>query len=719
MKDDTKVAVQNESLVAFDTLVDMLRQRAEISPAKLAYEFINNDGTIDSCTYAELDARACAIGRVLQRHVARDRRALLLYSTNQDFLSAFFGCLYAGIVAVPMPPLKKNRRINRFRAVLCDTQASIVLTTAKEAATGNIQEASQEDKVAVIATDTIAAQKAYTWEVPPADGDSIAFLQYTSGSTGMPKGVINRHDNILCNLQMIADACKIDESSRTVSWLPYYHDMGLIGAMLVPMYVGTPCRLMSPEAFVKDPAVWLKHISDSKATYSVGPSFAYDLCVRAISESELKQLDLSSWKIAFNGAEPVKAEAMERFAEKFAQCGFRKETFYPCYGMAEAALIISGGPPNRLPVINMLDASALQHRHVRIATASDASTTVKQVVGCGHPVNGAEIVIVDPDTRRRCPDNHVGEIWVSAPSIAAGYWNQAELTHETFHARLDGSERNFLRTGDLGYLRDNELFWTGRLKDLLIIRGRNIYPQDVESVAESSHPMLRSNGAAAFPMEGEDGSGERLAVACEIERKYMRKLDATAVVKAIRKSIVDEFEISPGAIVLVKPGGLPRTSSGKLRRSECSQLFAQQRFDALHVDQGQELEAALAQIWREVLGTDTADRQDNFFDLGGDSLLAAQLVSRLRQLLDVEVPLREVFAQPSLAALSQVVSRAVASSQPEMERADRTKPLPASLAQRRLWFLEQLGGLGSAYHIAGAVLLRGELDVQALQASLD
>lgn len=561
------------------TLVEMLRWRADSQPDAIAYRFTGDNGLDVPLTYSVLDRRARAIGEALRQRGAFGKPVILLYPSGLDFIAAFFGCLYAGAIGVPVYPPRKSQKIAQFRAIMREAGALIVLTASSK----KIADIVGEEEVTTIDTNLLSDSIAEAWKMPSIGPDSIAFLQYTSGSTGSPKGVINLHGNVLRNLEMISQAFDLNSSSRGVSWLPMYHDMGLIGGVLQPVYSGVHISLMSPEGFTKRPGNWLKLISESRATVSGGPSFAFDICERTVTEAELRDLDLSTWQVAFNGAEPIRADVLERFARKFERCGFRKEAFFPCYGMAEASLFISGGPTNCSPRAVSLDAYELQHNRVMPALPGKRSVTA---VSCGRPGLGVEVQIVDPSTRRRCLPNLVGEIWVSAPSVAAGYWNSPQVTQDVFRAMLADSGGEFLRSGDMGYVHDGELFVTGRLKDMLIVRGRNIYPQDVESVAQRSDPALRGGTAAVFSIVTDDGR-ECLAVACEVDRKHLRRPNIPRIVAAIRRSVVETHDVAVDVVVLLRPGELPRTSSGKIRRAECKRLLLSEEFNAIAIDRGE------------------------------------------------------------------------------------------------------------------------------------
>lgn len=580
------------------TLVELLRWRGTHQPDRLAYTFLVDGESVESSlTYGELDRQAQAIGATLQRMGATGERVLLLYPSGLEYIAAFFGCLYAGAIAVTAYPPHFNRSLDRIEAIVADAQASVALTTsAFLAKTAQwFVEAPDLATLCWLATDTLEATED-TWQEPRIDSTSLAFFQYTSGSTGTPKGVMLSHANLLHNVSMLQSTGRHTEDDVVVGWLPLYHDMGLIGTILHPLYVGCPSILMAPIAFLQRPYRWLQAISRYGATISCGPNFAYDLCVRKITPTQRATLDLSSWKMAFNGAEPIRHDTLERFAQTFASCGFRPEVFYPCYGLAEATLIVTGGQQAIPPVIHTVQTSALEQQQIAIPASNMAAA--HSLIGCGQALSAQQrVVIVDPDSQTLCPPDHIGEIWVAGPSVAQGYWNRPAETAETFQAYLLTGEGPFLRTGDLGFLHAGELFITGRRKDVIIIRGSNHYPQDIELTVERSHPALRPNCGAAFSVDI-DGE-ERLVVVQEVERRSQpsrshdperrrvtvepdlqpaqpQKLDLDQVISGIRQTVAEHHGVQPYAVLLLRVGSIPKTSSGKIQRRACRAAYLEQ-----------------------------------------------------------------------------------------------------------------------------------------------
>ncbi|HCF29538.1 MAG TPA: AMP-dependent synthetase, partial [Cyanobacteria bacterium UBA11049] len=551
------------------TLVNLLRDRAIQHPNQVPYTFLVDGETESfSLTYKKLDEKVRAIAALLQSRKASGERALLLYPPGLEFIAAFFGCLYAGVIAVPMYPPRGKQKITRLQAIAQDARAMFALTTTS-IMTKLAQSFKNEPELAAlrcIATDDIAEDLANDWVFPEIANNSLALLQYTSGTTGNPKGVMVNHGNLLDNSASIYQAFEHTSESRGVIWLPPHHDMGLIGGVLQPIYGNCSVTLMPPEAFLQKPFRWLKAISNDKATTSGGPNFAYELCVLKITPQQRQQLNLSSWEVAFNGAEPIRAETIERFSETFADCGFKRSAFYPCYGMAETTLIVSGGVKAEPPVICFVQENAFNQS--LIVSTTSKSEDAKTIVGVGQSSLAQKIAIANLESLTRCREGEIGEIWVAGRSVADGYWKKPQETQHTFKAHLrDTQEGPFLRTGDLGFLLDGELFVTGRLKDMIIIRGQNHYPQDLEGTVQSSHRALRPNCGAAFSVE-EEGV-EQLVIVQEIERNYLRQLDVDEVVRAIRQEVSEQHQLQVYAVVLLKTASIPKTSSGKIQRHAC------------------------------------------------------------------------------------------------------------------------------------------------------
>ncbi|MBQ3389163.1 MAG: aminotransferase class I/II-fold pyridoxal phosphate-dependent enzyme [Thermoguttaceae bacterium] len=564
------------SIFDHSNLVKLIQFRAAVQPNDTAFLYLKDGvgepGQEVRLTYKELDERCRALGGWLQQNHYEGKRILLLYPPGLDFIIGFFGCLYAGATAVPIYPPTKNRKMLRIQAVADSAEASLALTVEEtmKRVRELINETPDLKRIAWLTTDVLPVGYEEKWSDPNLDSDALAFLQYTSGSTGNPKGVMITHGNMLHNSLLISTGFEHTRSHSGVFWLPSYHDMGLIGGIIQPIYCGRPNVIMSPMSFMLKPFRWLAAISKYRATTSGGPNFAYDYCIKGIREEVLDRLDLSCWQVAFNGAEPVQAETMERFAKKFERCGFRYEAFYPCFGLAEGTLIVTGGQKSQAPIIKNVDADSLAAGSV--VDAIPGTDRVRQLVSSGRIILDQTVRIVDPETKKVCPDNKVGEIWTSSPSVAKGYWKNPAATEETFHAYTsDTKEGPFMRTGDLGFMSGGELFVTGRIKDLIILRGVNVYPQDIEATAQHTVPdLLRVNAGGAF-MVGADNE-EKLVLIQEVERRF-KEGDEKRIFPEIRKAIAIEHEVPIDTIVLVRSGSVPKTSSGKVQRHACREGF--------------------------------------------------------------------------------------------------------------------------------------------------
>jgi acyl-CoA synthetase (AMP-forming)/AMP-acid ligase II len=492
----------------------VLRWRAAHTPGATSHIFLaDGERELPPLSYAELDRSARAIAARVRQECAPGDRVLLLYPPGLEFVAAFFGCLSAGVVAVPAYPPRNKSHMPRIQAILADAGASLALTTAKTLAglRGN-----EEDLPGLrwLATDTVPLELADAWVPEDHDEHALAFLQYTSGSTGTPKGVMVSHRNILYNSLYIQQSFSLSQQSVSVSWLPSFHDMGLIDGVIQPLYTGFPGVLLPPVSFIQKPLRWLQAVTRYRGTHGGGPNFGYDLCTQKVTDEQRAELDLSSWRSAYNGAEPVRPHTIRQFTECFAPCGFGSKTFYPCYGLAETTLMVTGGHVTLDPVMLSVDKTALEQGRALPPTSPERGI---ELVGSGKAILETQALIVDPESGIECAEGLVGEVWLSGPTLCQGYWHREKETQEAFGARLAGSDAGpFLRTGDLGFLKDGELFVSGRIKDLIIVRGRNLYPQDVEWVAEEAHPALRAGCGAAFSVE-KDGE-ERLVVVQELER---------------------------------------------------------------------------------------------------------------------------------------------------------------------------------------------------------
>ena len=643
------------------TLLDVARHRAQLHPERLAFDYcrFSPEGEQHSqLTYLELDVKARAIAASLQRQGAAGERVLVLCPSGVDFVAAFFGCIYAGATAVPVHPPVRSRVVGRVASILRDVDAGFVLATAASQTElkSAVDSLADGNSLRWCAVDDISGDTAAEWVAPDLDPSTIALLQYTSGSTNTPKGVMVTHANLLHNLETIARAGSDDTG---VFWLPLHHDMGLIGGALEPLFLGGTSYFMPPEAFIERPMRWLEAMSRHRAAITTAPNFAYELCIERSTPEERAALDLSNWSTAMCGAEPVRAATLHRFADAFASAGFRPETFLPVYGLAEATLLVSAGSKADVPVVRHVDGVAM--RENRVVDVEPGHPSATSFVGCGRTHHGHEIAIVDPVALQPCRVGEVGEIWLAGGSVAAGYWRRSAETEQTFQAFLPDGRGPFLRTGDLGFQLDGELFVTGRLKDLIIIRGRNYYPEDIETHVQDSQPGLLRGRGACFSVTPESSSDEQLVVVQEVDRSLIGETDTSDVIDVIRAAVTEHHQIRPDAVVLVDLLQIPTTSSGKIRRNKCRQsfldgelqVFAQWRApvpDALRANASADTPAhggprageiaawLVSQLSRELgLVPEEIDTGEPFAQYGLDSIHAIRLTAALAAWLGHEL----------------------------------------------------------------------------------
>ncbi|MEG4144516.1 amino acid adenylation domain-containing protein [Microcoleus sp. Pol12B5] len=746
----------NQLTESCTNLVELLQNRALHQPEQKYTFLLDGKTETASLTYRELDAIARSHASRLQTLGVTGERALLLLPPGLDYLAAFFGCLYAKVIAVPLYPPKLKRNLAKISAIALDAGATIAIAPARHLENlEQLCDRAPELKAMRWLSAEVLSDDGEKWQQPPIDPDSVAYLQYTSGSTSTPKGVMVSHANVLYNIEYIHRGFDHDSESVAVTWLPPFHDMGLIDGLLKPLYLGIPSYFMPPAAFIQNPMCWLETISRYKATHSGGPNFAYDLCASKISKilgDGKKKLDLSSWRVAYNGAEPIHKETLERFTKAFEPCGFHADAFCPAYGMAETTLKIatvrSGATPTFLPV----DAGALENNH--IVEIVEGEGGARTLVGCGFPEFGTKVAIVNPESLTQCQPQEVGEIWVAGETVARGYWNRPEETEKTFQAYLsDTSEGPFFRTGDLGFLRDRELFITGRLKDLIIIRGRNLYPQDIERTAERSHPSLRQGAIAAFSVEvaGE----EQLVIVPELQSRKAPD-NAEEIISAIRSRIAQEYEVQVYGVVLIKPGSIPKTTSGKIQRRAAYADFLADNLevvassvlelaDSVEIDNQLTREILLkaeleerqslleAYLWQQVnrrgihspansqsrLKPTEIDQPLSSFGL--DSLRIFELKNQIESDLGVTVSVADLFEDRSIARLAvQILEQLTGNTKAAViEPVSRSRHLPLSFAQERLWFFDQLEPGNPFYNLCGAVRVTGQLNAEALRQSIE
>jgi acyl-CoA synthetase (AMP-forming)/AMP-acid ligase II/acyl carrier protein len=700
----------SEKLATFTNIAEILSFRAQADSHDRGYTFLaDGEHEKEHYSFRELDRRAKVIGAFLQDSGFVGKQVLLLYQPGLEFLAGFFGCLYCGAVAVPAYPPRANKHSSRIQAIVNDADVRVVLTSSSLLPKLESQNllGSQLTPLRLIATDTLIEYQGSSWNPPVVDRNFLAFLQYTSGSTGSPKGVMVSHENLIQNQRMIQKAFGHTEDSIIVGWLPLFHDMGLVGNILQPLWLGTPCILMSPTAFLQKPVRWLQAISSYRATTSGGPNFAYDLCVRTITPEQQENLNLSSWDLAFNGAEPIHAKTLERFAKRFGPQGFRKSSLTPCYGLAEGTLLVTSGPKAQGPKVISLQNKGLQN-NLGLPVKEDQVDSY-DVVSSGKPWLEGKIAIVHPETGNQCKDGQVGEVWIQGPHVAQGYWNQPDITRDIFMAYIKNSEEApYLRSGDLGFVKDGELYVTGRLKDLIIIRGLNHYPQDIERTVAQSHPALRSGGGAAFTVEVHEE--EQLVVIQEVERAQLKKINVDQIIGLIRERISESHELQVHRIVLLKPGSVPKTSSGKIQRQECRTQFLRQEWsvvgtwgpqpgeqsseiairehqkvepfsrDSQSYDQKDIEEFIIRRLsyWLKV-PTQNLDVEETFAHYGLDSSMAVSLIGEVGDYLQTQLDPTIIWDYPNIRSVAKYLHEEISSGRNASDAESESDFVPNTL----------------------------------------
>ncbi|WP_146150047.1 non-ribosomal peptide synthetase, partial [Caballeronia novacaledonica] len=715
-----------------DNMIERLRELAATRGGDTALVVVDANGNT-AWTYTQLDAYAVRVATWLRRAGAAGERALLLMDSGADYVASFFGCLYARTVAVPAypPETLRAQHLARLSAIASDADARFVLTT--HALTERYREAfaSIAPNARVIEVDALDASESAIEAAHVASAE-LAFLQYTSGSTSTPKGVMVTHGCLWANEIAIRERLGVTAHDVFVSWLPLYHDMGLIGSMSQPIFSGIPLVLMSPQYFLERPVRWLEAISRHRGTISGGPDFSYRLCADRIGDDQLAALDLSSWRVAFSGSEPVRHATLDAFVERFAPRRFDARALYPCYGLAEATLLATGVQRGAGMTAASLRADALERGIAERAEASDVT-----LVSCGVPPTDHAVMIVHRESGAALPDGVIGEIWVSGPSVTAGYWRRPEATAESF---VERAGVRWLRTGDLGFLLDEGLYVAGRVKDLLIVRGRNLYPQDLELAIERDVELVRRGRVAAFAVQV-DGA-ECIGVAAEVSRSVRKLVTADVLASAVSEAVALACGEPAAAVVLLEPGALPKTSSGKVQRAACVKRFADRSLDAYAwfvkgaridgvttAEQPREtfndIEMQLAAIWRKALDAAPASRDDSFFRLGGNSLAAVRVAADVSAQWKIAYDARDVFTATSLGAAAAEIGKRIAAGaslrktpfvrlSPEQRRIVR-----ASHAQRALWMTWAHDPDSNAYNMSGVLSIDGPLQPDAMQRAFD
>ncbi|MFF4505312.1 AMP-binding protein [Streptomyces sp. NPDC001401] len=742
-----------EQLVVSRTVSELLRERTRERPDVVGYTYLTDgEAERETLSHADLDRRASAIAAALHAAgAAPGDRALLLLAPGLDYVAAFFGCLYAGVVAVPSyppDPFRPERTLPRLIGVVDDADPVTALTTSDLLGfiDGLGEHAPPLRKLRWIAVDAVPDETAAPVAVDPG---ATALLQYTSGSTAAPRGVMVSHENLLHNLGMIQGYFGTDPDTQALIWLPPYHDMGLIGGLLQPLYAGCPVTLLSPLHFLEQPMRWLRMISSLGVTISGGPNFAYELCSRRATPEEVDQLDLSTWQVAFNGAEPIRPTTLDRFAAVFGPAGFRSDAFLSCYGLAEATLIVSGTERGKPVPRVQVDRDALAG-HTAAAPGEGGEVSL---VSCGSGAADQEIAIVDVGTGRRCPDGMVGEIWVTGPSVARGYWRRPEATERVFGARLAGEDAGYLRTGDLGFRLEGRLVVTGRRKDLLVVRGRNHYPHDIEYTAEHAHPGLRVGCSAAFQVP-DDRDEDRLVLVMEV-RGASGTVEGVEITARVREDVALVHGLRAHTILLVRAGTVPKTSSGKIQRSLCRARYLAGELTEAAVERGpaaavpaatapavearpgprDDLEHRLRALVAELVDVapDTLDVKVPLLSLGLDSLALVTLQHRMEAAFGVTVPLGDVLAGGTMEGVLERITDGRSQRAPGVAGTgtpgdgapapawDATGEVRAPLSHgaREIWLMQQLDPDNPEFTVATALRLPESVDLGALQKALD
>lgn len=733
-------------------LVNVLCRRAALEGYKPAYTFLfKGEESGKTLTFAELDARARAIASRLRMDARAQDRALLVYSSGLEFIEAFWGCLYARLVAVPASlPVNSGNGASRLQGIAADCSPQVILCAHQHRDELEGKLSSILGKTPIIATDDVPSSAAGDWRSAETDGQDIALLQYSSGSTASPKGIVLTHENITANQVMIMEACGHTQASTFVGWLPFFHDMGLFGNIIQPLFVGAHSILMSPMAFLQKPIRWLRAITRYRAHTSGGPNFAYEFCLRRVRERDKEALDLSSWKIAFNGAEKPRPETMKRFATAFSGCGFSQASFYPCYGLAEAVLFVTGGNTSDEPRVteagkvagaNDSDSGFRSRREYNVKLASSGHTWLQQ-----------RLEIVNPDTRTMCSDRQMGEVWIKGPNVAKGYWNNPLLTEATFHAFLESSrEGPFLRTGDLGFLSNGELYVAGRIKDLIILRGQNYYSDDIEAAVERCHEDVEPGQCVAFSVEN-DTIGERLVVILEVPKAFTGEAGLHALSGKAASMVAEQCGVVISQLLMVRRGTIPKTSSGKIQRFRCRELYLNGSLSPLWQVSYDEADIIVsdeehASTLRQQLRGTSADRrkqiicaalqerfckvtsglalediatQSSLIQNGLDSIRAVDLKQWIERVLGVSISVAELFESTSIQALVDLIETRLSTDQLSggagpLAESEEGETGQLSFGQQALYFEYEKAPHSAAYNISAAIQLTGEIDKERLQ----
>ncbi|WQG57904.1 AMP-binding protein [Pseudomonas sp. RTB3] len=691
----------------------------------------------ETLTFAQLHEQSRSLAAALQARYNPGERVLLMLPSSLDYVRTFCACLYAGLIAVPLfpPPSRKPRHLDRVRNVVIDAQPALILAPVEHC------EALRElvdQRIDVLTVHDLGTPPAGQWQRPSIDAATVAFLQYTSGSTGKPKGVEVRQRNLIANVELMRQAYGFDEHGAMVNWLPLYHDMGLIGGVLAPLYSGMPCYLMASQTFVNAPSTWLQALSRYRATASFAPNFAYALCNRVVSDSLIAQLDLSAWQHAINGAEPIHPGTLDAFAQRFAACGLNPLAISPGYGQAEATLCVSATPADALPVVLRLDKQVLETG--RVALASGDAPAV-EFVACGYPQAHHAIAIANPHTFERCAADRIGEVWLQGPSNAEAYWQNPEASRIAFQAQIAGEPGHYLRSGDLGFMHQGQVVICGRLKDLLILNGRNLYPHDIEFAITDSEPGIRTGRIAAFSEMDPVLGREKLVIVAEPQRKFVDPAHHPALFASMQSAVREAADCGIDQIVLVQAGTIPMTTSGKIARQGArTQLAAgtlsiiaqsgatpaspAKRLDVAQLSEQPDLATCHQWLAQTLLALNpylSVNTELSLIGLGLDSIGLADFAARLQRDLGWELDTQSLFSEQTLAHWAQALLIYLGTAAPLANPAPETDLSHShqSFAQRRLWFLHQLNPQDTQHNLVLHLTLHGALDTQALSQRLD
>lgn len=663
-----------------ETIIDCIKHNAKVSPDEIAFRYLKDlDQNPEEISCSQLLEQCNTLALYIRSITKPGDRVLLLYPPGLDYVVAFYACLMAGVIAVPLYLPRRNSKSERIFKVAESCQSTIALTLSSELenvkshwnTNNNLQ-----FSLNILPTDNISEQPNHNYiedcselNELTVNAETPAFLQYTSGSTGTPKGVVITHKNIIGNVKHLTQTSGGNAQDVFVNWLPLFHDLGLITAILWPVYLKAPSILMAPATFVRSPVIWLKAITKYKGTRCGAPNFAYDLCTAKVEIKDLINIDLSSWKVAYNAAEPVRASTLDKFNEKFSTCGFNENCFYPGYGMAEATVFITGVTEHDQPRILEVNRETLGYNRVELADADTTPGNLARLVSCGYATEPHSVKIVNQETRGEMRDGHVGEIWFSGPSVSPGYWQLEDKNTEIFNQKILKQQMNcdhkYMRTGDLGFIWEGEIYPTGRSKDLVILMGKNYYPQDIEISVCQASVAIRPGYCAAFSVESNES--ERLIVVAELERQYFRSADYNEICREIRKQVRNELDITVSNIVLLSPYNIPMTSSGKIQRSKTKDLYNSNSLegmlndtstveDKLIVEASTDTEKYLVRLWQEKLEITSISIEDDFFDLGGNSVTALELSAQIQKDYDkYNIDIDHLLELPTIAEMAEFI----------------------------------------------------------------